>query len=84
MACLLLLLICKNSLYILDVNPRQVCNLQVFSPFRGLSFHSVDFVPYAQQFLMLPSPNLYTFSFVACHTFFEEKLCPELERARQK
>lgn len=49
MAYLLLLLICKNSLYILDVNPRQVCNLQVFSPFRRLSFHSVYVC-----FLLLP------------------------------
>lgn len=42
----------------LDVNPCQACNLQVFFPFRRLSFRPVDFVPRAQQFLTLPSPNL--------------------------
>ena len=40
----LLLLSFRNSLYILVINPYQMCDLQVFASFCWVYFHSVDSV----------------------------------------
>lgn len=69
------LLNCKSYLYVLDKSPLlQMCGLQIFSTFRGLSFHCLLTVSFQHRSLNFDVVQCFYFCFVTCSfgVFFKE------------
>lgn len=63
---IVLLLTCGSVFLFWKLTPYQVYGLQIFLPFQGLPFHSVDAFTYCAEHFRLLQSLLSGFAFVAC------------------